>query len=524
MVKFKKITALFLAVALMLSLSAALFSCGDEPFDYVGEDLDEYIYISDANYTGYKGYEVTIASDEITDDTVRSFINAILVEKRGEASNLGKKEFNSTIEIGDDVCLFYRGLVKDENGNLKEVTSFSNFSVTEEKKRIFTLGKGTLDALGLYTELKLVGCDLSKYAGCQIVSESDTVGATDFVYVSYDAIYGGASSKQIKDECIDLTSPGDKAHLVEFLVGKTVGETYSPNAIFTDKDGTRVIYNNVKIERVMRFPDQGQEPFKVVTKVPATCSDTTLQGKEITLEFYIDYTVKYETPTFDEEFITKTLEVKAESLENYDGEGLVDKYFDYVRTYLKAVDESEIDSVMIEAMWSHLYSIAQIKKLPEDEVDRIYNEYKIAIKNAYDQNPGDYATVDEFANAYVKDTSGSDMVWTDFFRKESEEEVKQKLIFYYVAKREGLLPTDAEFWALKEQMIESDVATALYQSGILRENYKTDAEYEAAAAPKREEVLKNYEDDEYTTWIVHYEFAVPKMSKFGKVIYKNPAE
>ena len=525
MAKGKNIIRLIFTLLITLMLSLALFSCKDEPFDYLSENLDEYIYISDANYTGYKGYEVTISSDEITDATVRAFINRILVEKRGDASNLGKSEYNSTLEIGDDISVFFRGFIKDKDGNLKEQLSFSNFTVTDEKYRIYALGAGTLDKLGLYVEEALVGCDLSKYASCQILTTPQVILANDVVYVSYDAIYNGATAKSVKEQRLDLANPDkENAHLTEYIVGKISGDTYSPNKVFSTESGDKIIYSNIKVERVMRFPDAGQEPFRVTTKVPASWSETSLQGKEITLEFFIDYTIKYDTPTFDDAFITDTLEVDAASLDSYEGEGLTGKYFTYVKEYLKAVDKAEIESVMIDALWSHLYDIAEIKKLPEDEVERIYNDYKIQFKDAFDKNPGEYKTVDEFANAYVSEVAGSSLVWTDYFRQEAEAEVKQKLIFYYIVKRENLLPSEEEFLKLKETLIEVELASTLYEKGISRDNFDSDAAYEAAVAPYRKEAEAVYADGEYLNWSVHYEYAIPKMSAFGKVVYRNPAQ
>lgn len=525
MAKGKSIIRLIFTGIVTLMLSLTLFSCNDEPFDYLRENLDEYIYISDANYTGYKGYEVTISSDEITDATVRAFINRVLVEKRGEASNLGKSEYNSTLEIGDDISVFFRGFIKDKDGNLKEQLSFSNFTITDEAKRIYTLGAGTLDKLGLFVEEALVGCDLSKYATCRILTTPQVILENDVVYLSYDAIYNGATAKSVTALCVDLANPdAEISHLVPYIIGKISGDTYTPNKIFTTESGDKIVYSNIKVERVMRFPDEGQEPFRVTTKVPASWAETSLQGKEITLEFFIDYAIKYDTPTFNDEFITKTLEMKEETLASYEGEGLTGKYFTCIKEYLKAVDKTEIESVMVDALWSHLYDIAEIKKLPEDEVDRIYNDYKIQIKNAYDQNPGSYKSVDEFANAYVSEQLGSSLVWTDFFRSEAEAEVKQKLIFYYIAKRENLLPNEEEYEKLKETLIEVELTTKLYEKGISRDGYDSDAAYEAAVAPYRKEAEAIFADEEYASWAVHYEYAIPKMSEFGKVVYRNPAE
>ena len=496
------------------------------PFDYVGEDLDKYIYISDENYTGYKGYHVTIAMDEITDDSVASAVNRILAGNRSEApENDGKGLPKATLAVGDDICLFFRAFTEGEDGERVELSQFSNFTVTDTAKRTYTIGGGSLDRLGLNLELSLVGCDLSKYASCKIITESDYeyVLGDDIVYVTYDALYDGTTPEHASVR-LDLSDKTVNKDLCEYLVGKVIGDTLEPSdRVFTSDDGRKVFYRSIKIERALRFPDIGQEPFTVTTTVPATYSDSSLQGKELTFELYIDYAIKYTVPELDEKFIYETLGISKEALDEYEGTTLKERYYAYVRDALKKAEDAEVSAILVEAMWSHLYSIAEIKKLPEDEVERIYRDYESSLRAAFEANPMDYKTFDEYANAYVS-YLGATMSWSDYFRAEAEAEVKHKLIFYYVAKRENLLPKDGDFASLASELVSEEIESYLLKNGITRDKYETDAEYNSAAAPYRAEVESVFADEEYLKWVVHLKFAEERMSKFAKVVYKNPAK
>lgn len=499
-----------------------------EPFDYVGEDLDKYIYISDENYVGYKGYEVAIAMDEIDDKTVNTMINQILAANRGKAQDGGVGDKNAILAVGDDISVFFRAYKNGENGERVEIGAMSNFAVTKESSRIYTVGGGSLDTLGLNLELMLIGKDLREYSSCEIKPAGEAkISANDIAYVTYSALYDGQKSGSGTTVCVDLSDPEiDKKWgygFTEFLVGKMIGENLGPTPLFESDEYSSILYRNITVERVMRFSDADPKPLEITTTVPCTYSDVSLQGVEVTFELYIDYAIKYDTPALDETFIKETLKMTDDELSKYDGESITDKFRAYVLDYLKAKEEAEVDSIRIEAMWSHLYNIAQIKELPKDEVERIYREYKKNIEDAYEANPGEYSSLDEYANAYVAYLGGT-TVWTEYFRSEAEAEVKHKLIFYYIAKKEKLLPNEDEFNKLAKEIVEEEVESYLLSLGIDREDYKTDKEYEEAVAKYRAEVEARYSDKEYLTWVVHLEFCESKMSKFAKVVYKNPSE
>ena len=92
------------------------------------------------------------------------------------------------------------------------------------------------------------------------------------------------------------------------------------------------------------------------------------------------------------------------------------------------------------------------------------------------------------------------------------------------AKRENLLPKDGDFASLASELVSEEIESYLLKNGITRDKYETDAEYNSAAAPYRAEVESVFADEEYLKWVVHLKFAEERMSKFAKVVYKNPAK
>ncbi len=520
--KLKIIIAALLILASLAGVLLGVFYFLDEEierFDYVNEDLSKYIYISSENYYGYKGYEVKIASDQITERTVDTAIMRILASRRGKIISTGAKD--AKIDVGDDINLFFKAYT-EEDGVRTELPEFSNFSITAESARTYTVGGGSLDTLGLHLELELVGEELSKYSSYRIKTSGRPQDG-DIVYITYSALYNGATSKSGKSVRLDLSDETgiDKAWgegFTAYIKGLTIGDEHQSTDSFKTEEYSSIHYRSLLIDYAIHEENPERETLTVKTTVPCTYSDVSLQGKEVTFELYISYVNKYTVPTLDKTFIEKTLEIKDEELSKYEGEDTVEKFRKYVKKKLEDDEAAEIDQILIEAMWTHLYSIAQIKELPEDELRRIFIEYKKQIEEAYEENDGGYPSFDAYANAYAQ-YLGAKVPWEQYFKSQAESEVKQKLIFYYVARAEGLLPTEEEFDKLAKAIVEEELATYLSTLGIKRENYNTDEEYEEAVAPYRSEVEAIYADEEYLEWVVHLEFAEKKMSKLGKVVF-----
>ncbi len=501
----------------------------EKPFDYVTADLSPYIYIPAENYTGYKGYEVMISIDKITDESVKTALMQARAAKRGEAKT-NDKETMAKIEVGDDILLYFQGYSVDEDGNKgSAINGLGNFTVSDEGKRTYMIGGGSLDKLGLNLELKLVGQDLSKYTYCEIVEDGE-IRENDILFVTYEARVkddGEYSRRGAESERMNLADGGIDAVMgegfTEMILGQKIGVAVeNPSKLTYKSDEFETIrYTKIKVDYVLRPTDEGQEPLSIMTTIPSVYDNVNLQGSLVLFELYVSHAVKYEVPELNDKFIREDLGVSDETLAKYEGNNNTERFAAYTKDLLEKKNQAEIDAILIEAMWAHYYRIAEFKSLPEDEVTRLIEKQKKPLEEAYTKDSKDYKSFDEYAQAYVTEQLGVELVWSDYFRRVAESEIKEKLIFYYVARAEKLLPSDAEFAALAERVRKEDLEYTLLANGITREKYETDAEYEAAVAPYRADVEKYYADEEVLRWVVHREYAEAKMSKFGVVKYKE---
>ena len=154
----KKILSAILALAMLMSTAFMLFSCSDEEangeFDYLTSDLSKYITISASDYKNYKA-SLDIAKPRDIDVDV-TILN-LLASKKGDALNEGKSYTYGNVSAGDIVSIYYRGYLKDKDGNEKFVDNMCNFG--NEKPAELEIGSNSFIP-GF--ELDMVGIDFTK--------------------------------------------------------------------------------------------------------------------------------------------------------------------------------------------------------------------------------------------------------------------------------------------------------------------------------------------------------------------------
>ena len=510
----RKIITLVLLLCLFLPLVAVSFSsCGGEEktysFDYIGEDLTKYVAISPADY---KGYALTVKLGAITDKSVEEQIMQTLYEFRSdEAKNPGK---TSPLTVGDTLEMWYRGYIKDENGKEIDVSGFSNMTSSSAYK----LGIGSAK-LPLGVESSLVGVIIADYSSLESVKKSagEVITEKDIIYISYSLLSAtdGQTSKSgvridLSDE--ELDSKFGKGFR-DYFIGKAIPESNAKLASFTTSgENGSLVYKDVKIDTA--YPKDSNY-LTIEARLPYDYEYYDMAGSIIYFDIFPHYFTAYDVPELNDEFILENLEgleVTEEMLSGFEGDGLVEKYKALVKAVLSESREEQLASIKEEAMWYHYNDKAVIIEYPEDALMAVYTADVSEIELVWSQYKDSYPKLDDFARAYLSLGSGED--WKESLMEKAKSEVKEKLIFYYIIKAEGLLAPESEFKKHYDELFEEYVD--YYLDGKTVEDYESEAKY-AEARLATEEAVLDYYGESFFADQAYYQYAIDKVLNFAVV-------
>ena len=406
--------ATLLVGAIILGIVFSLM--GTSPVNYLSDDLSKYLTISESDY---KNYTVELVFDEVDDSTVERKIMKLLYDNRSEdAVDDGETKISIPISVGDLAYIYYRGYTVDEDGNQVDIANTSNFLDTDPGE--LEIGSGSFIP-GF--ESGLIGAIPEEHQF--EIFKSGNTAAGDVLYVTYKVTFPDGSSATKSSERIDLSKTdidskygeGFKAYLEG---GLTIG-TKLESKTFNDPDGKgTIVYMDMKIDAATRCEDRA---VTVDTRFPASYHEESLRGKEVKFDVYIVNTVVYETPEYDETFITETLGIKAEDLEKYEGADIVEKHRAKLLEEAKEENESNRKSIIEEAMWKQYNEKVKVKKLPEREVEDAYRERLYELQYLA-QNYG-YSDLGQFIIAYYG--LGSNADWQAYIVAEVQNVIKEKL-------------------------------------------------------------------------------------------------
>ena len=503
-----KITAcLFIFVVLLGLVCGTLSSCSDS-FSYTESDLSEYVRISESDY---KNYTIELPTLTVTDADVDRKIMGLLSSKRSSTpSNKGAKMFKVPVTVGDDVYIYYRGYTVDENGVETEVENASNLLGSEYKLTV-----GALSFIKGFEEGLIGAIPWDHHFDPEHERlTSGAVSGGDVIYITYTVMLPDGSSSYKSSERIDLGDEDiDERYGDGFKEYFTSGEVEVGKKIssktFIGSDGT-VVYCDMKVNYALRCKN---DPLTVNAIFPYDYADASKRGLEVRFDVYFNGAVIYDTPEYDETFITETLKLDADSLLKYDGETLVEKH----RAYLKA--EVEIENVSVrealieEKIWEHYRSHATVIKLPEDKVDEIFAEQYSQIKSEYNMYFSSYySSIEEYAyNMYGYSNLNEALL------SEAEIIVTEKIIFYYIIREENLVPGDDKFEELYDKLVTDHLnyfLTEIYDDELA--SLKTEAEREARILEIKEEMM-DYYGEEYFSELVYYEYAYDTVKSFATI-------
>ena len=508
--------AAVLVLAAVFGLVAVIIMQRD--FDYMKDDLSKYIEISESDY---KNYELTITLDEVTERDVERKIMSLLYQNRDKDPQYnGGNVTNLPISVGDKVHLYYRGYTVDENGRQSEVAGSSNIFGNAAALEI-----GSLSFIPGFEE-SLIGINPKDFAKLELETTGN-VQEGDIIYLTYSAMLPDGKTVQKVSERINLSESGiddfygigfkDYFEGIKNPDGKTgspkeIGKKISESVTFPYGAGSAV-YFDMTVTHAQRAV---QNILTVDAHFPADYQEKSLRGLDVKFDVYIKYINVYNTPEYNEKFITDTLKVTAEELSSYSGATLVEKHRDYLKALATEENEEARSTLTEEAMWEYYHSKVKVKKLPETDVNEIYKEYyneTVATYEAYYSSA--YDSVDKFAKDYYELSAGES--WIDHITAKAEKVIVEKMMFYYIIRKENLVPQSDEFDTLYNEVVEEYLgyyADEIYKSEL--DAIKTEEERAKRLLEIKEEML-GYYGEEYFEEIVYYDYALDDIISFATI-------
>ena len=512
----KRIITLATITALLLSLGLGLTSCKkNEPktysYDYFAEDLSQYISLADSDY---KGYKLTVKMTEVTDELVAEYIMYTLCQHRiDEPTSPGR---STPLSVGDVLEAWCRSYIIDENGKEIELNvSSGELGKSGVGDTKITIGEGKLP---IGAESELLGVVIADYPEMSEVAlkAGDVIDDDDVLYISY-SVTTPAGKKSYTNVRIDLSRTDLDSEFGEGFRAALLGKAMTEDgalASFTaiGKDG-RYVYDGVKI--AYAYPKDAR-CITVAGKLPHGYSDYELACETVYYDIFPEYFTAYEVPELDAKFINETLKLTDETLAEYDGADTVEKYKAYVRAELTRQHEEELRSIGEEAMWYHYNDAATVIAYPEDAVMAIYTKNITEIELLWESYRDQYTTLDAFVYAYFSLTTGSD--WRAMLRSDAEAEVKEKLVFYYIIRKENLIPTEEKYRELFDAIFDDFVV--YYMDDKTAEDYDSIDAYNAARA-EAEVAVMDYYGEEFFRHQVYYDYALDALLDFAEIEIVN---
>lgn len=503
----KRIVCAIIAFLIILSSVLSLSAC-DKNVNYLKDDLSKYIEISEADY---KNYKLDIKYDSVdSSDVDRKIMQLLYQNKNASPEYNGGNVKNLPISVGDTVYIYYRGYTVDENGVERDIEKSSNLT-----GEIYSLGIGSGKMVKGFEE-GLVGKNPNDYEEFELI-KSGKVKATDVIYLSYSVMLPDGTMYSRQNERIDLSaSYTDDIYGIgfsKFFTGATVGSKIPSSQTFEMEDGSAVYY-----EMTVNYKTNCEKnPITVDVHFPMDYSNSEeLRGVDAKFDVYVRYINIYKTPEYNDEFIKNTLKITEEDLAEYEGGTLVEKHRAKILEELTADNEERRKSIKEEAMWDYYNSKVKVKKLPKNDVDDVYEEYYYETVTTYQTYYAyAYDSLDAFARAYYKLSANED--WQDYITERAKGVIVEKMLFYYIIRREGFIPEKSEFETLYQNVVNEYLdyyANQFYKSEL---DAIKDEEEKAKKLSEIKEEMLSYYGDTYFDEIVYYDYALEKIMAFGIV-------
>ena len=426
----------YILPALLLLLATLLAACTPpaEPTDLAKLDLGEYVSLPKSAYTG-KTFKAD-AQREVTDGDVTDFAEGIMLEYRTYDTT---PSYEGELAPYDGIYLWFRMRYQG-----KDIEGQCNYGDAQGMRVILCEGDVPPEV-----ENALIGTLVESY---NMKKKSGTVSATDVVAVKFKADKGGSPTSLR----IDLAEHPDAAAA---LVGHATGEQVEMT--WGGEKGLCWIGGIVEEETMLSVEVELPTDY---TNIP-----TLIFLNGATVEFLVaaeafhDVTIPTE---FNEDFILNVWEAPltdAATGEPLRGDALVTEHLRLIREYLEDTVESQYRENLASVFTEHLVAEMEVLQYPEqillECIDEIWAEVRPSYEaeKAFCEKNGidfPYLTVEEYGKNYWN--CANSILYVEEI---AEEQLKARMALYYVAQKEGYMPSDAAV----EEEFERFVAEGIEQ-------------------------------------------------------------
>lgn len=513
------LVAVLIAAGVIMIIQAAQKDYG---FDYLKSDLSKYVEL-DGSYKDFK-IEIDVAKPHEIDADI-TVLNLIYSDRELNEKFAGSTITSAyTIGAGDTVNIWYRGYLLDEEGKEIVVDNMCNFG----DAGTYALSIGSNNFVPGF-ELGLVGLNTGDYSKFEKIIEGE-ITEDQIAYVTYTI---KAASKEEKDQTfknvrMDLSTDLDAIYGAGFkskLLEIGFGNKKDIVATLNDKE---VLYSDLTINFTTECETN---PMVIECYFPYDYSKTDLRNETAYFEVYVEGIVDYICPEFTDEYLTDKIEneeiaLTLEKLNEYEGETLVDKYYDFVNKTLDEIYETTYLSLVEDAVWAHYEKISKAKKYPGYVVEEIYEDFMDEMRMQYITSGGQvfsnstgkyttYETLETYIPAYLG--LPSNQKWQEYITALAEDNTRERLVMFYIMREENLLPSDErlaeEIETIRQEYLDEYIAQYMDYEGKEKDDY-SDEEYKELVEECKDELFSFY-DEEYFTMRAY-------MSIFTEIIVDWP--
>ena len=459
-----------------------------ESVDFLRDDLSEYVSIPESVYESFVSSTVNTLPLELE---INNKIIQLLYTNR--LTYDGMQKTDAVITAGDVTSIYYMGYTL-ENGVKSYIDGGCNLYGTPS-----SLGIGSGQFIPGF-EYNMIGKNPTDYVA---VKQTSSIGEkTRFLVISYNLNSDRGTSTQnavinLQDTDIDQKyGEGFRAFIT--ADGVTVG-----SAIQGSFTSGAVTYSNITVTKAFDINDSNLHTLTVETYFPIDYSEKSLQGRLVYFDVFVESVTEYDVPELNDAFVTEYVKMSTEDLADYEGESLLEKYYAYVKEEVEKSRDELMRSAIEAEIYNHIFNNAIYIKLPEGEVDRIYESDANQMLNAYNQYSAYFPSLDSFAVAYLGLNEGEN--WQTCLKENAEKIVKQELSLSFAIRDRGFAPSDDELEALYPEFIDEQFE--YYIGDTLTPGTQ---EYKDARAKYQTE-LEEYYGKDYLITSIYYEYGMEKL-------------